>query len=126
MLIHAVEPLEADLARLKEAAPPGATIVNELPDRGGVELLFYWPTSAAGLAGQFAHLQQRMRNDGALWVVLPKKAHRAALGVDLAWDDMQAALTTDLVDVKVASFSDETYGTKFVIRRSARRQPDGG
>jgi hypothetical protein len=42
-------------------------------------------------------------------------------GIDFSWEAMQAAgLETDLVDNKVASFSEEDYGTRFVIRKALR------
>jgi hypothetical protein len=63
--------------------------------------------------------------DGAIWLVIPKRSFQEDFGVTMSWDQMQAeALTTDLVDNKTATYSLQTYGTRFVIRRSAR--PLGG
>jgi hypothetical protein len=62
--------------------------------------------------------------DGGLWVMFPKKAYLGKYGMDMTWEDMQAAaLETVLVDNKVASFSDEFYATRFVIRSELRGRP---
>ncbi len=59
--------------------------------------------------------------DGAIWVMLLKQPIALRRGVTLTWDAMQAAaLQTDLVDNKIATFSDEEYGTRFVLRRERR------
>ena len=73
------------------------------------------------LAGRFAALQWRIMPDGAIWAMLLKKPIARTRSVTLTWEAMQAAaLQTDLVDNKIASFSDEEYGTRFVIRRERR------
>ena len=52
---------------------------------------------------------------------MPKKAVARQRGLTLTWEEMQAAaLTTDLVDNKNASMTDEEYGTRFVIRKERR------
>ena len=59
--------------------------------------------------------------DGSLWVVTPKKAFAARHNIAFSWEEMQAAaLSTDLVDNKIASISGEEYATRFVIRRERR------
>jgi len=43
--------------------------------------------------------------------------------VALSWEEMQAAgLLTDLVDNKIASVTEEDYGTRFVIRKALREK----
>jgi Protein of unknown function (DUF3052) len=84
--------------------------------------IFFWPRELEGLAGRFAVLQRQIVPDGAIWVVTPKKAVAQRRGVMLTWEETQAAaLTTDLVDNKIASITDEEYGTRFVIRKERRR-----
>jgi len=86
------------------------------------DLIFFWPRELEGLAGRFAVLQRQIVPDGAIWVVTPKKAVAQRRGVMLTWEETQAAaLTTDLVDNKIASITDEEYGTRFVIRKERRR-----
>lgn len=107
-------------AALKEAFPPGVT-VREGPGNDRHDLLFFWPREQPGLAQEFEDLQWRIRPEGAIWVLMPKRKFAAACGVNLTWEEMQAAaLHTDLVDNKVASISDQEYGTRLVIRKELR------
>ncbi len=121
LLIDAPAP---SAALLREACPPGvllaeAEIATQNDERH--DLIFLWPQSAADLAARFAALQWRIVPDGAIWVLLLKQPIARRRGVTLTWDAMQtAALQTDLVDNKVATFSTEEYGTRFVIRRERR------
>ncbi len=108
-------------ALLRAACPPGVTVDDADDDSNRYDLIFLWPQAAAGLAERFAALQWRIAPDGAIWVLLLKKPVARRRGVTLNWEAMQeAALQTDLVDNKIASFSDEEYGTRFVIRRERR------
>jgi len=99
----------------------GDVTFGETLDGAPFDLIFYWPRELEGLAGRFAALQRQIVSDGAIWVVTPKKAVAQRRGLTLTWEEMQAAaLTTDLVDNKNASMSDEEYGTRFVIRKERR------
>jgi hypothetical protein len=117
--------------RLRALCPPGVTLTDKANetgdgnDAGGYDLVFLWLTApddaADDLPVRFAALQARIVADGAIWVLLWKKPIARRRGVTLTWETMQAAaLTTDLVDNKVATFSDEEYGTRFVLRRERR------
>lgn len=113
-------------ALLRNVCPPGATLIEGAefgPDDSHerYDLIFLWPQRIEGLAEQFAALQWRIVPDGAIWVMLLKKASARKRGVSLTWEETQAAaLQTDLVDNKVAAFSDEEYGTRLVLRRDRR------
>jgi hypothetical protein len=99
----------------------GDVVISETLDGAPFDLIFYWPRELEGLAGRFAMLQRRIVSNGAIWVVMPKKAVARKRGLTLTWEEMQlAALTTDLVDNKNASMTDEEYGTRFVIRKERR------
>jgi hypothetical protein len=101
----------------------GDVKISETLDDALFDLIFYWPRDQRGLAGRFATLQRQFVTAGAIWVVLPKRAVAQRRGLTLTWEEMQAAaLTTDLVDNKNASITDEEYGTRFVIRKERRRQ----
>jgi hypothetical protein len=101
----------------------GAAAITETLDAAPFDLIFCWPTELDGLAGHFATLQRKIVSAGAIWVVLPKKAVARKRGLTLTWEEMQAAaLTTDLVDNKNASLTDEEYATRFVIRKARRSQ----
>jgi hypothetical protein len=113
-------------ALLRDACPPGVTLI-EATEPGAddgherYDLIFLWPQGINGLAERFAALQWRIVSDGAIWVMLLKKAAARKHGISLTWEETQAAaLQTDLVDNKVAAFSDEEYGTRFVLRRDRR------
>jgi len=106
---------------LRDACPPGVTVTDANDGADHYDLIFLWLQSADGLVERFAALQWRIVPNGAIWVMLLKKPVARKRGVTLTWEQMQAAaLQTDLVDNKGASFSDEEYGTRFVIRRERR------
>src|SRR5262245_26389151 len=99
----------------------GDVTISETLNGAPFDHIFFWPCEMAGLDGRFAALQRQIVPDGAIWVVLPKKAIARQRGLTLTWGEMQAsALTTDLVDNKNASITDEEYGTRFVIRKERR------
>jgi hypothetical protein len=97
--------------------------ISETLDGAPFDMIYFWPRELAGLSARFAALQGKIVSNGAIWVALPKKAVARQRGLSLTWEEMQAAaLTTDLVDNKNASMTDEEYGTRFVIRKERRRQ----
>jgi hypothetical protein len=101
----------------------GDVTISETLDSAPFDMIFFWPHELERLAERFATLQRQIVPDGAIWVVIPKKAVAQQRGLALTWEEMQlAALTTDLVDNKNASMTDEEYGTRFVIRKERRRQ----
>jgi hypothetical protein len=110
----------ASAALIRAAAPPECMFASELND-APYDQIFCWPVELTGLAERFALLQRRIVPNGAIWVVLPKQPVARRRGITLTWEQMQAAaLTTDLVDNKGATVSDEEYATRFVIRRDRR------
>jgi hypothetical protein len=99
----------------------GNVTISETLESAPFDMIFFWPRELVWLAERFAALQRQIVSDGAIWVVLPKKAVAQRRGLTLTWEEMQAAaLTTDLVDNKNASMTDEEYGTRFVIRKERR------
>lgn len=79
------------------------------------------PLDTPDLAAFFASWQGRLAPDGALWVISPKKEHAKSEGSPHTWDAVQrAALTTNLVDTKIAAFSENLTATRFVIRKERR------
>ncbi len=111
----------ASAATIREAAPEGCAFAAEPGDDARYDLIFCWPAEPEGLAEWFAALQRCIVPDGAIWVVLPKKPVARQRGITLTWEQMQAAaLTTDLVDNKIASLGADEYATRFVIRRDRR------
>lgn len=106
---------------VRAACQVGAALTEKL-GRGTYDVILFWPRRRKDLEGDFARLQGKIRPDGAVWAVIPKKASPRSRGLDFAWEDLQAAgLITDLVDNKVASITADEYGTRFVIRKNRRR-----
>jgi hypothetical protein len=103
-----------------EDAPPGVDFTESLGEIR-YELILFWPGSLEGLVERFTELQHRIHANGAIWAVMPKKKYADRRGIDFTWEALQAAgLRTDLVDNKVASITEEDYGTRFVIRKERR------
>jgi hypothetical protein len=107
-------------ALLRDACPFDVTFDEALGD-GRYQIILFWPSRLDGLTEELAGLQFNIVPDGAIWVVIPKKKYAAKRGISFSWEAMQAAgLQTDLVDNKVATVSEEDYGTRFVIRKDRR------
>ena len=110
--------------RIRETLGEDLPIHRGLPQGGAATLLLELRAGDLYRPGYFADLQKRIQPDGKLWIVLPKKAHAEETDFPHTWDEVQrAALRTDLVDNKIASFSDELTAVRFVIRLS--RRPGG-
>ena len=121
-LICLLDAPEAGGAAVREACLAGSTVETAL-GASQFDTLFFWPTALDGLAERFAVLQAHIAPNGAIWVVLPKKAVARQRGITFTWEQMQvAALTTDLVDNKIVSLTSEEYATRFVIRRARRME----
>jgi len=105
---------------LRPELPPGVLLAEGLLEEL-CEVIIFWPSRLDGLVEKFKDLQNRIVPEGAVWAVMPKKKFAAKWSIDYTWEQMQAAgLRTDLVDNKVASVDEETYGTRFVIRKMRR------
>jgi len=107
-----------------EAAVRGSAawaVFSSALGEGRYDTILFWPRQLEGLAERFAELQHRIVPDGSIWAVIPKKKFAARRGVHFTWEEMQVAgLQTDLVDNKVASITEQDYGTRFVIRKERR------
>lgn len=111
-------PPEAEAAVRESAA--WAIFSTSLSERR-YDVILFWPRQLEGLAERFAELQRCILPDGSIWAVIPKQKFAARRGVGFTWEAMQAAgLQTDLVDNKVASVTEQDYGTRFVIRKERR------
>lgn len=105
---------------IERAAAGSATIMDAL-DAQPYESVFWWPATLDGFAERLANLRCHIKPAGSVWVVMPKKAFAAKRGLTFTWEQMQAAaLTTDLVDNKIAALTSEEYATRFVIRKDRR------
>lgn len=107
-------------AAVRAACRVGAALTEKL-GCGVFDVILFWPRRRRDLEASFARLQGKIRLDGSIWAVIPKKASPRSRDVDFGWEDVQTAgLTTDLVDNKTASITADEYGTRFVIRKDRR------
>ena len=122
--LHSAPPDAAAL--VKQESPEGVTFTEKL-GRGRYDLILWWPKKLATLGEHFVRHQRFIKPDGAVWVVMPKKAYARERGIDFTWEQMQAAgLRTDMVDNKVASVTETDYGTRWVIRKERREKHAAG
>ncbi|OGO33314.1 MAG: hypothetical protein A2Z16_11525 [Chloroflexi bacterium RBG_16_54_18] len=112
-------PIEASHILL--AVLPCSVIIHNSLEASNYDLILVWPMQLQGLAQFFARLQAHLQPAGAIWAIMPKQKFARQRGIDYSWNQLQAAaLTTDLVDNKTASFNEQDYATRFVIRKLSR------
>jgi hypothetical protein len=107
----------ADLDRLLDPLPDGASLSGRLPDPAGVVLLFV--TSRAALDQHLPAAVEAVFPDGAVWAAWPKRASKVP--TDMTEQAVRdAALLMGLVDNKVAAISDVWSGLRLVWRKENR------
>lgn len=85
----------------------------------GVDVIHAFTTQKAELDTRLPALQKALKPDGMIWVSWPKKAAKVA--TDVTEDRVrEAALSLDLVDIKVAAVDQVWSGLKLVIRKDRR------
>jgi hypothetical protein len=105
--------------------PEGATAVAQADDLTGAgeafDYIHFFARNRADLTGQFALLRDRLAPGGSLWIswIKQSSARRGGgLPADLNENAVRRlALTSGLVDVKVASLDNEWAGLKLVYRK---------
>ncbi len=105
---------------LSRLLPPSCTLRDGLSPGEKADVVLLWARQET--SERFPDLQRRLQPGGALWVVIPKKTVAQRLGSDITFDRVQAAAlaTSDLVDNKTLTFSEDEYGIRFVIRKEKR------
>lgn len=109
-------------------APTGyLDLLPELPERvqlatrlvGLFEVMQYFTTSAEQLSAVLPNLMRHLRSDGMLWICWTKQTSPLHTGLN---ENMvrKLGLEAGLVDVKVASLTDDWSGLKFVYRVADR------
>lgn len=115
--------LPAELEQLATAAPFSSLVRKAsweavLP-AGPFDVIHAFTSSRAELDQKLSHLQGKLKPDGMIWVSWPKKASKVP--TDVTEDRVrEAALSLDLVDVKVAAIDAIWSGLKLVIRKERR------
>ena len=95
------------------------------------DAILFWVGQVEDLQPALEMLRGRIREDGAIWTVITKKAYQEKEGLPRVkeTDVMEAAKGAGLVDVKVARLSESLqdpegreYALKLVIPRHLRRE----
>ncbi len=88
------------------------------------DVVLDWVEATEDIRKSMLDLQDKIKQDGKIWLIIPKREVARKKNLDIDWGQMQReVLQTRLVDNKVASINDEEYGTQFVIRKEFRKKP---
>jgi len=101
-----------------ELAERGATVHE--PGATGFDLVFYWVGRASDLL-RVRELRPLIHDAGAIWVLRAKGPARTVREVDV----IDAGRTFDLVDNKIASFSDTVAAMRLVVPLDQRGKKGG-
>ena len=101
---------ESFRARLAER---GALVQEPAP---GLDLVFHWAGKPADLLG-IGEIRPLLRDTGAIWVLREKGPARTVREEDI----IDAGRAFDLVDNKIASFSDTVAAMRLVVPLNQRR-----
>ena len=97
-----------------EVAERGASIVEPAP---GLDMVFYRVNEPADL-GAIRELRHLIHDRGAIWVLRTKGPSRRVREVDV----IEAGRAFDLIDNKIASFSDTFAAMRLVVPLNLRRR----
>lgn len=100
-------------ARLAER---GAVVAALEP---GLDMIFYW-VGEPGELMRISEFRPLIRDSGAIWVLRDKGADRRVREVDI----IEAGRAFDLVDNKIASFSDTVAAMRLVVPLNHRRKEE--
>jgi len=96
-------------------------IVNGLEEN--CDVILYWIDQSKGIGEKMAFLQSKVKPDGRIWVIMPRKEVAAERKLNIDWNEVQKeVLKTKLVDNKVVSINKEEYAIQFVIRKKYRKE----
>ncbi|MCX5514461.1 DUF3052 domain-containing protein [Kaistia algarum] len=116
--------LPDELASLADSVPFNSVAMasswaERFGDDRSFDAIHAFTKQAEELTTGLPRLQDAIRRDGMIWVSWPKKASKVA--TDVTEDTVRAAaLSIDLVDVKVAAVDAIWSGLKLVIRKERR------
>jgi len=105
-----------DAALRTQLAERGAAVVEAEP-ASGVDMVFYRVTEPAEL-GRIRELRHLIHDRGAIWVLRNKGANRRVSDVDV----IDAGRAFDLIDNKIASFSDTFAAMRLVVPLNRRSE----
>jgi hypothetical protein len=94
-------------------------IVNVLEEN--CDVILYWISQSKGIGEKMAFLQSKIKPDGRIWLIMPRKEVARKRKQAFDWHEIQKEiLKTKFVDNKVVSINEEEYGTQFVLRKKYR------
>ncbi len=100
--------------------PEGVKLKRDLRGSAPVDVALLFVKSQKGLRARFGKAQERIAQDGGLWVCWPKKA--SGVATDLGDAFVRAhGLEAGLVDNKVCAVNETWSGLRFVWRVRDRR-----
>jgi hypothetical protein len=100
MLVLLADAPEGEDLELLDAAPCVAFHNAYETGGNGYDAALWWPKELRGLGRRLDALSRRVRSNGAVWVVMPKKPHASSFGVAAAdGDDVSAQATTGATSV---------------------------
>jgi hypothetical protein len=112
-IIGAPEGFDATLGPL----PDGVSVTRRLG--AGQDVVIFFTTERAALAGRLDGLRAAIAPDGMVWVAWPKKA--SGVPTDVTEDVVRdVVLPAGLVDVKVCAIDATWSGLKLVVRKELR------
>jgi hypothetical protein len=94
-------------------------IINRLEQN--CDVILYWIGQSKNIIEKMAFLKSKIKPDGRIWVIMPKKGVAKERNLAVDWNEVQKeVLKTKLVDNKVVSINEDEYGIQFVIRKKYR------
>jgi Protein of unknown function (DUF3052) len=112
-ILGAPDGFDATLGEL----PDGAVVTRRLG--GSRDMVVFFTTRRAALAGRLDALRAAVAPDGMVWVAWPKKA--SGVPTDVTEDVVrEVVLPAGMVDVKVCAIDATWSGLKVVIRKELR------
>jgi hypothetical protein len=114
-----IRPNQDTLSQIKENGDKISLIVDRV--ERACDAILYWVDPLEDIREKMANLQHKIKPEGRIWVIIPRKEAARKKNLTIDWNHMQQEiLKTQLVDNKVASINEAEYGTQFVIRREYR------
>ncbi len=116
-----IRPNQGILHQIKQLEGKTTIIVDRIEIEKDCDVILYWFDPSDDVLLKMLDLQNKIKPDGRIWVIIPNKEAAKKKKMAINWENIQEEiLKTHLVDNKILSISEEEYGTQFVIRRQYR------
>jgi hypothetical protein len=105
---------------IKQLSPPGV-VFRERVKAKKFDIILFWPRKKDGLDDKLFKLTHYIKPDGAIWAVLPRPDFAEKFSIDVNMDDLKKAASETVLEAdREESFTEEEFGTRFVIRAELR------